>query len=90
VRSLFLQFSVLIGALTLANRIAGEATATETALAALGAATAMYIVLVVGDIVVQRAVDYLAPAPPEAIPAARPSADASAAPSVETPSALAA
>jgi len=89
VRALFIQFSALIGILTLANRLSGEAAVVDALLAGLGAATAMYIVLALGDLVVQRAFDYAAPAPVAAGTPPVESADPAPA-AAEPPSALAA
>lgn len=89
-RALFIQFSALIGILTLANRLSGEAAVVDALLAGLGAATAMYIVLALGDLVVQRAFDYAAPAP---VAAGTPPVESAADPApaaAEPPSALAA
>lgn len=90
-RSLFLQISVLIGLLTLSNRLSGDGPMTEAGLAAMGSATAMYVVLVVGDVLVQRALEYLSPATPKHEESAEPVADTeSVDPSAESRTALAA
>ncbi len=91
VRSLFLQISVLIGVLTMANRLSGDGIVTEAGLAALGSATAMYMVLAVGDLVVQRAFEYFSPAKNLAEETVDSAVDAkTASRSAEAPSALAA
>jgi hypothetical protein len=89
VRSLFIQISVLIGILTLADRLAGDWSVIESVLVALGSATAMYLVLTFGDLAVQRIMDRVAPGKPE-VPETEASRKEATAPSLETPGALAA
>ncbi|MBO6575786.1 MAG: hypothetical protein JJ896_12350 [Rhodothermales bacterium] len=80
-RALFSQFSGLIGILTFINQMLGGAPVEKAVLTGAGSGLAVYVVLLLGDVVIQRILEQAAAAPQSpARPTAQPGAskDASA------------
>ena len=59
-RALFSQFSGLIGILTFVNQMLASTPVEKALLTGVGAGLAVYVVLLLGDVVIQRILDQAA------------------------------
>ena len=62
-RALFSQFSGLIGILTFVNQMLASAPVEKALLTGAGSGLAVYVVLLLGDVVIQRILEHAAAAP---------------------------
>ena len=62
-RALFSQFSGLIGILTFVNQMLSSAPVEKALLTGAGAGLAVYVVLLLGDVVIQRILEQAAATP---------------------------
>jgi hypothetical protein len=82
-RALFTQFSGLIGLLTFLSQLMGQAPLEKTILMGVGTGLFVYMVLLIGDLVIQRILEQLHQvAPPE--PEEKPEGEANEHPPSET------
>jgi hypothetical protein len=61
-RALFSQFSALVGILTFVNQMLSAAQIEKALLTGVGSGLAVYVVLLLGDVAIQRVVEHAAAA----------------------------